>query len=72
MNCPVCNRPLKSKKSLSKGIGPICEIKVKKLENSPPEGQITIDELLDKQSVKDEIYAKDVAQAISQKETINT
>ncbi|KOP84121.1 DUF6011 domain-containing protein [Cytobacillus solani] len=61
MNCPVCNRPLKSKKSLSKGIGPVCEIKVKKLENSPPEGQITIDELLDKHSVKDEIYAKDVA-----------
>lgn len=72
MNCPVCNRPLKSKRSLSKGIGPVCEIKVKKLENSPPEGQITIDELLEKQSVKDEINAKDVVQAISQKEAINT
>ncbi|WP_102274064.1 DUF6011 domain-containing protein [Cytobacillus massiliigabonensis] len=65
MNCPVCNRPLKSPRSIAKGIGPVCEIKVKKLENSPPEGQITIDELLDKQSEKDEINAKDVVQAIS-------
>jgi hypothetical protein len=39
MNCPVCNRPLKSKKSIEKGIGPVCEVKVKKLENEPPEGQ---------------------------------
>ncbi|MGN7429302.1 DUF6011 domain-containing protein [Cytobacillus praedii] len=68
----MCNRPLKSLKSIAKGIGPVCEIKVKKLENSPPEGQISIDELLDKQSVKDEMNAKDVVQAISQKEAINT
>lgn len=70
MNCPVCNRPLKSPISIARGIGPVCEIKIKKLENSPPEGQITIDELLDKQSVKDEINAKDVVQAISPKEAI--
>lgn len=43
MNCPVCNRPLKSKKSIEKGIGPVCEIKVKKLENDPHEGQTKID-----------------------------
>jgi hypothetical protein len=46
MICPVCNRPLKSKKSIEKGIGPVCEVKVKKLENEPPEGQITIDDLV--------------------------
>lgn len=70
MNCPVCNRPLKSPKSIAKGIGPICEIKLKKIENSPPEGQITIDKILEKQSVKDEINAKDVVQTIPQKESI--
>lgn len=47
MNCPVCNRPLKSKKSIAKGIGPVCEVKVKKIENEPPKGQITIEELED-------------------------
>lgn len=72
MNCPVCNRPLKSPKSIAKGIGPVCEIKVKKLENTPPEGQISIDDFLEKQSVKDEINAKDVVQTISQKEAIYT
>ena len=45
MNCPVCNRPLKSVKSIAKGIGPVCETKVQQLENEPPEGQISIDEL---------------------------
>ncbi|MFJ7976506.1 DUF6011 domain-containing protein [Peribacillus sp. NPDC096379] len=29
MNCPVCNRPLKSKKSIAKGIGPVCATKGK-------------------------------------------
>ncbi|WP_231607515.1 DUF6011 domain-containing protein [Fictibacillus sp. 18YEL24] len=33
MNCPVCNRPLKSKKSIEKGIGPVCEKKQKENEN---------------------------------------
>jgi hypothetical protein len=41
MKCPVCNRPLKSNKSIEKGIGPVCAIKVKKLENEPPEGQLS-------------------------------
>jgi hypothetical protein len=37
--CPVCNRPLKSPKSMAKGIGPVCEVKITKLQNEPPEGQ---------------------------------
>lgn len=40
MNCPVCNRPLKSKKSITKGIGPVCERKQKERENAPPDGQL--------------------------------
>lgn len=46
MNCPVCNRPLKSKRSLSRGIGPVCEWKVNKLKNEAPKGQTTIDEYI--------------------------
>ncbi|MBG9549750.1 hypothetical protein ABE25_13395 [Cytobacillus firmus] len=42
ITCPGCNRPLRSKKSIAKGIGPVCEVKVKNLENEPPEGQLTI------------------------------
>lgn len=53
MNCPVCNRPLKSKKSIEKGIGPVCEGKVKKLENEPPEGQTKIDDYLSEGEVHD-------------------
>lgn len=41
MNCPICNRPLKSKKSIAKGIGPVCATKVKKMENEPPKGQLS-------------------------------
>lgn len=43
MYCPVCNRPLKSKKSIAKGIGPVCETKVKKMENEAPENQIKME-----------------------------
>lgn len=43
MNCPVCNRPLKSKKSMAKGIGPVCEAKVKRMENEAPENQIKME-----------------------------
>ncbi|MGM7634198.1 DUF6011 domain-containing protein [Bacillus sp. Hm123] len=46
MNCPVCNRSLKSKESIAKGIGPVCETKIKDLENEPPEGQTSIDDYL--------------------------
>ena len=41
MNCPVCNRPLKSKKSIERGIGPVCEKKQQEWENNPPDGQLT-------------------------------
>ncbi|MFE8697951.1 DUF6011 domain-containing protein [Cytobacillus sp. FJAT-53684] len=41
MNCPVCNRPLKSKKSIAKGIGPVCEKKLEQSKNEPPEGQLS-------------------------------
>ncbi|NRD80309.1 hypothetical protein HPT25_23590 [Bacillus sp. BRMEA1] len=44
MICPVCNRPLKSAKSIAKGIGPVCEVKIKKLENEPPEGQLSLED----------------------------
>jgi hypothetical protein len=44
MICPVCNRPLKSKKSVDKGIGPVCEVKIKQMENQPPEGQLSIED----------------------------
>lgn len=50
MNCPVCNRPLKSKRSLSRGIGPSCELKVNKLKNEAPMGQTTIYDFIDKQT----------------------
>jgi hypothetical protein len=43
MNCPVCNRPLKSKKSIEKGIGPVCETKIKNLENKPAEDQLSLE-----------------------------
>jgi Family of unknown function (DUF6011) len=33
MVCPICNRPLKSKKSIEKGIGPVCEKKQQENEN---------------------------------------
>jgi hypothetical protein len=41
MICPVCNRPLRSKKSIDKGIGPVCEKKEKERENQPPDGQLS-------------------------------
>jgi hypothetical protein len=47
MICPVCNRPLKSPKSISRGIGPVCEVKVKNLQNEPPEGQLSLDDVID-------------------------
>jgi hypothetical protein len=50
MICPVCNRPLKSPKSIAKGIGPICEVKVKKQKNNPPEGQMDFSEVKEWQS----------------------
>ncbi|WP_338749842.1 DUF6011 domain-containing protein [Bacillus sp. FJAT-52991] len=46
MICPVCNRPLKSKESIAKGIGPVCETKIKDHANEPLEGQTSIDDYL--------------------------
>jgi hypothetical protein len=45
--CPVCNRPLKSPISIAKGIGPVCEVKVSRLQNEPPEGQISLMDVLE-------------------------
>lgn len=41
MICPVCNRQLKSKKSIERGIGPVCAKKQKERENELPDGQMT-------------------------------
>ncbi|UYG97905.1 DUF6011 domain-containing protein [Cytobacillus firmus] len=41
--CPVCNRPLRSKKSIAKGIGPVCERKLEKLGNEPDEDQLKME-----------------------------
>lgn len=51
MICPVCNRPLKSSKSIAKGIGPVCEVKVSKLQNEPPEGQMDFKEVKEWQPI---------------------
>jgi hypothetical protein len=42
--CPVCHRQLKSKKSIERGIGPVCARKLQERENEPPEGQISFSE----------------------------
>jgi hypothetical protein len=41
MICPVCNRPLRSKKSIDKGIGPVCAKKQKERDREIPEGQLS-------------------------------
>ncbi|WP_035099074.1 DUF6011 domain-containing protein [Anoxybacteroides tepidamans] len=46
LNCPVCNRQLKSQKSIERGMGPVCAIKLLEKENEPPKGQMSIDEYL--------------------------
>ncbi|MEC1714724.1 DUF6011 domain-containing protein [Schinkia azotoformans] len=43
MNCPVCNRPLKSQKSISRGIGPVCERKLEKLNDTADQDQIKME-----------------------------
>ncbi|KYD03466.1 hypothetical protein B4102_3384 [Heyndrickxia sporothermodurans] len=43
MNCPICNRPLKSKKSIERGIGPVCETKIAKLKDKENENQISFE-----------------------------
>ncbi|MGE8207732.1 DUF6011 domain-containing protein [Heyndrickxia sp. NPDC080065] len=46
MNCPICNRPLKSKRSIERGIGPVCETKIAKLKEKENEDQISFDQEL--------------------------
>lgn len=43
MNCPICNRPLKSPASISKGIGPVCERKLEKLKDNADEDQLKME-----------------------------
>lgn len=43
MICPVCNRPLKSKRSVAKGIGPVCEKKLEKLKDTADEDQLKME-----------------------------
>jgi len=43
MNCPLCNRPLKSNKSIAKGIGPVCERKLEKLKDNADENQLKME-----------------------------
>ncbi|USK47085.1 DUF6011 domain-containing protein [Cytobacillus oceanisediminis] len=41
--CPGCNRALRSKKSIAKGIGPVCERKLENLENEPDDDQLKME-----------------------------
>jgi hypothetical protein len=41
--CPICNRPLKSQRSLAKGIGPVCERKLEKLKDDLTEDQMKME-----------------------------
>ncbi|MBO1515026.1 DUF6011 domain-containing protein [Metabacillus bambusae] len=43
MNCPICNRPLKSKKSIVRGIVPVCERKLEKLKDNADEDQLKME-----------------------------
>ncbi|WP_249310283.1 DUF6011 domain-containing protein [Bacillus sp. FJAT-49736] len=46
MNCPICNRPLKSKRSIERGIGPVYETKIAKLKDKENENQISFEKEL--------------------------
>jgi Family of unknown function (DUF6011) len=43
MNCPICNRPLKSQKSIAAGIGPVCARELEKLEDKADEDQLKME-----------------------------
>lgn len=43
MNCPICNRPLKSAKSIAKGIGPVCARKLSNLEDNHDDDQLKME-----------------------------
>lgn len=43
MNCPICNRPLKSAASVAKGIGPVCASKLENLKDDHDEDQLKLE-----------------------------
>lgn len=43
MICPVCNRPLKSQKSIARGIGPVCARKLENLKEIHDENQMKLE-----------------------------
>ncbi|MFF2449340.1 DUF6011 domain-containing protein [Neobacillus sp. NPDC058068] len=43
MNCPICNRPLKSPKSVAKGIGPVCARKLENLKDNADNDQLKME-----------------------------
>jgi hypothetical protein len=43
MICPIYNRPIKSPKSIAKGIGPVCERKLEKLKDNHDKDQLKMD-----------------------------
>jgi hypothetical protein len=43
MNCPICNRPLKSPKSVALGIGPVCARKLEDLKDNADENQLKME-----------------------------
>ncbi|MGG0718711.1 DUF6011 domain-containing protein [Robertmurraya massiliosenegalensis] len=55
MICPMCSRPLKSPKSIAKGIGPVCARKLENLKDNADDDQLKME--LDKD-------AKNVLQGI--------
>lgn len=43
MICPVCNRQLKSQKSIARGIGPVCARKLENLKDNHDENQMKLE-----------------------------
>jgi hypothetical protein len=43
MICPVCNRPLKSRTSIARGIGPVCARKLEQLKDNADEDQLKME-----------------------------
>lgn len=45
MDCAKCGREIKDKKSIERGYGPVCYIKMQQVDEIP-EGQLEIDDVL--------------------------
>lgn len=43
MICPMCNRQLKSSKSIARGIGPVCARKLENLKDNHDEDQLKME-----------------------------